>query len=190
MEEKCVEVQQQVGSEPICDKRCAECDAEGSCLACDDGYYKQVDAESELALCVRQCSAGFYVAANGNECEKCEVANCDSCHSNGQCSQCMEGFVLSNNGKCLDQCPKNQYPELDASNGEGYLCKNCGTKCSDCDSKLTCNTCMSPANKIVSVKPALSNAQIQEALSNGFPCRGSLECPEGDTFFNNQDKTC
>jgi len=40
------------------------------------------------------------------------------------------------------------------------------------------------------VKPALSNAEIQELLSNGTACRGSLNCPAGVTYFNNNAKTC
>jgi len=98
---------------------------------------------------------------------------------------------LTTDGKCAAQCPAGFYGLLAEDSAAGS-CLTCSDKCLACDGPNTCSSCLNGRNMLVSVKPALSNSQFQEYFADDGlgPCRGSLNCPDNLSFFNNQLKTC
>jgi hypothetical protein len=85
-------------------------------------------------------------------CVDCVDPSCFECGSGSSiCEECEVGFVLSDEGKCVD-CDDKDYTECEAcsltGNSDETECTQCvvgyrldGGTCVMCDEQLLCNTC-------------------------------------------------
>lgn len=60
--------------------------------------------------CINNCPIyGYYISPNSEnlgDCIECKSANCTSCTENGQCSNCISGYLLLLGlcNKCVGNC--------------------------------------------------------------------------------------
>lgn len=127
-----------------CHHSCLSCDGltDGDCTACP----------SQLTLqegqCVirnpESCPAGKYFDHRALECRSCHAscANCSGKDSD-QCTVCREGYLRSDNGKCVPtvylNCTSGHYVDL-----ESLQCNPCPDGCSNCTTNTTCTLCDLP----------------------------------------------
>ena len=110
-----------------CGTDCLKCVSPSNCLTCQTMklYNNQ---------CVTTCPDKT-VELMG-KCVDCTNPNCKNCMASNtnKCPVCVDKLFFLDND-CLTVCPVGYYPE-------GYNCKKCDTKCSDCKSDTKCIKCL------------------------------------------------
>ncbi|CAJ1378543.1 unnamed protein product [Effrenium voratum] len=125
-----------------CHKDCYECVDGETCLKCWNSKY--LTAQSE---CVAACPAGTWgngTDAIGRTCDLCS-ANCSSCISDQQCTECKNSQILGPDGTCSDDCPDGFYVHSSTEDNPtiGSFCLACPENCAKCDSPEHCTECKS-----------------------------------------------
>ncbi|CAG8432925.1 6071_t:CDS:10 [Diversispora eburnea] len=177
---KCNECKSGTGCAP-CDSSCVSCFSGGEfgCLSCSNGRVYSNGRCVKPAECVNET----FVNSNKTFCNPCSNG-CQSCHSEGKCSKCFEGYILDEE-KCVKTCPDGKFKNQ--------------TICSACDQ--ACNTCNGPSSE-----QCLSCADPKQSAYNGTcsttPCPSSYflvnttctkchpECLECSGIKSNQCKKC
>jgi len=77
--------------------------------------------------CVHECESGYYHSDNPTKTCKVCVDPCETCTNEHFCTRCLRGFLMSEEGTCVDPCPM------------GYVSETDSKTCVPCDS--TCRTC-------------------------------------------------
>ena len=130
-----------------CAGDCQTCNNPKDCLSCPTGLILND------GRCTSECDAGE-APVNG-KCEKCPEPHCDSCNPQklSECLVCEEGLYLDDEGKCVKECKKGYYEDMDSGKCQecpGEHCDKCpnGDKCTKCEDgyviqngvcKLTCD---------------------------------------------------
>ena len=149
---------------------CTECDKEGKCKNCRDGYI----LSEETCNKTKTCDNGEY----GYECKTCSElhSNCNTCDNSGYCSNCIEGYYLtgvnddSKCSKCLSTCKKCESLNTCTECNDGYIlingtCKSCNSLiegCESCSQSDTCSSCYNNDN----FKYTLNNGKCTQQESN------------------------
>lgn len=82
-----------------CSENCNYCEEDG-CLECKKGMFIQ-DGE-----CVLKCKKGYFGDTFFQECTACWHDGCVDCDSGDRCTECSDGYTLTNQGWC-EECPDN-----------------------------------------------------------------------------------
>lgn len=121
---------------------CDFCTNQISCQQCHSGYY--LDTNTGFCLLPASCPVGTYPNSQitPNQCSACSVANCYSCTSGGQCTQCASTYYLYNQSSChlSNACPEKTYPD---GSQTIKICASCSANCKRCSSPSTCTECLS-----------------------------------------------
>ncbi|KAL4507642.1 hypothetical protein ABPG73_012330 [Tetrahymena malaccensis] len=139
---------------------CKQCDSQGKCTTCIDGYYSQNEDQQQNiyiiiiliinSQCLKTCSDGYY--ASVFTCQICSSL-CATCSTQSDnCISCREGYTL-NGTSCVQTCNPGYFPQ--------------GPQCSLCDQM--CATCSESSTKCQSCKDGfqLSNKTCVQTCSSG-----------------------
>ncbi|KAL4480173.1 hypothetical protein ABPG74_020689 [Tetrahymena malaccensis] len=145
---------------------CKQCDSQGKCTTCIDGYYSQNEDQQQNiyiiiiliinSQCLKTCSDGYY--ASVFTCQICSSL-CATCSTQSDnCISCREGYTL-NGTSCVQTCNPGYFPQ--------------GPQCSLCDQM--CATCSESSTKCQSCKDGfqLSNKTCVQTCSSGYFPQGS-----------------
>ena len=75
--------------------------------------------------CTTDCPDGFY--EDEYECMRCGWG-CEVCSEEDVCDQCQKGYILTDDGHCVNECPKENYYK----NPETDMCDKCPEGCTRC----------------------------------------------------------
>ncbi|TEB31330.1 hypothetical protein FA13DRAFT_1688046 [Coprinellus micaceus] len=187
----------------VCSTICSSCTGpgDGDCLTCAPGFYLS------NGLCVQADSNGVCQGNGGlvadnvkRTCESCP-AKCTTCGIPGftqastidrlACTQCLPGFVLSNN-KCIESCPAGSFVDP----RDNLTCIPCSTSCGTCagsaDFCLTCpGNLLASDGTCVSTCPSgtfTSTSNITPPTSACTKCHPDCASCDGPSF--NQCTAC
>lgn len=76
--------------------------------------------------CVEECPDGFW--ADEYECRRCRWG-CAQCSEEEVCDACADGFILTETGKCVNECPRENYYK----DPESQKCLLCPEGCARCN---------------------------------------------------------
>ncbi|CAD8071988.1 unnamed protein product [Paramecium primaurelia] len=146
----------------LCNQGCLTCSTTG-CNSCLNGYYLQngqcVECQQQACkTCTSQtcqvCQPGYYLKSidNQNNCMLCPYG-CSNCSPNGQqCSECLPGFILRNNGCTIGTIFCAEY-------NDSGICKTCMygfalrnnicVSCIDFTSGYVCGENAEPCNSFI-----------------------------------------
>lgn len=142
---------------------CLNCDQNGACLECLEGYFLNEGGLCELLcpdgsrpvngncdLSINSCDSNCRICNPNNICSVCNPgffmdenfhcsacsSDCSTCNSNTTCQECNANFKLANDGRCYSiPCPQN------CRNNAFGLCTKCPQNCTLCSGPQTCTTC-------------------------------------------------
>lgn len=112
-----------------CTENCDTCIGKLDCQKCTSGYYEY------NGNCIKDCPSGTYTDESKGECVDCPI-HCKTC-TQENCTECKDGFVLTDKGTCEDKCPDGTVKVADNS------CAYCETHCEVClpNDTTTCIKC-------------------------------------------------
>ena len=180
-----------------CHSVCETCSGglSSNCLTCSAGRVRTASGEClscsfPCKTCIRDptqclsCHQGYFISGR-YVCTSCAV-NCALCSGQtiSSCEACLEGYFMTAENECVQQCPKGTFPD------EKLKCQPCHPNCRTCSGKKeeNCNSCLSPKflHNIISRNscPAWTYSNFDtKACEEKIPITVQLEAVKNPTIF-------